>query len=364
MNLTGITRLMQLGILQKVFPGAVLLFSIEQEIIYHRAFGVSDIFSNTPIQENSIFDLASLTKPLATTMGLLKLFENQQLFPDQTLSSILSGFDEMVFDENKSDITVEMLMRHVSGLPAHREYFRKIPLNSSDKQQKLRQMVLSEHLEYTPGTRQVYSDLGYIVLSLIIETISEMRLDRFLSETVYTPLGVQDLFFIDIEFMEHILTDRMDRLVSTENCPWRKKVLKGEVHDDNAWIAGGIEGHAGLFGDAESVHAVCCECLTAMKGKPTRNIDAGYFSTLIKPNNPYPMAAGFDRPSKTGSSSGRFFSEKSIGHLGFTGTSFWIDPEKSLIVILLTNRVHPSRDNNSIRGFRPLIHDLIVQSVI
>ena len=215
-----------------------------------------------------------------------------------------------------------------------------------------------------PGENQIYSDLGFIVLAWIVEMISERRIDKFVYEQVYKLIGIDDLFYID-NFMPHSFSkDLYERIVPTEKCPWREKLLRAEVHDDNAWAVGGIEGHAGLFGDAFSAWQLSMEIMKALNGKETKALDSDLMQKLMVTTKESDFIAGFDTPSKCGSSSGKYFSGKSIGHLGFTGTSFWIDLKKSIIIIMLTNRVHPYRKNEKIKLFRPQIHNLIMEQII
>lgn len=224
------------------------------------------------------------------------------------------------------------------------------------------QLVLSEPLTALPGARQVYSDLGYMLLSKVIRIVTQTRLDQFVRTHVYQPLGIDDLFFI------HVAAPSMHmdqtRLVSTQNCPWRGRVLTGEVDDENAWVSGGIQGHAGLFGSAAAVYRLCLEMLQAVKHQSPQVLDPGTVARFIQKYPGHTHVAGFDTPSQTGSSTGRYFSALTVGHLGFTGTSFWIDPDTGAIVILLTNRVHPSRSNWKIKKFRPAIHDCIARCIL
>ncbi|MDA3790848.1 MAG: serine hydrolase [Desulfobacula sp.] len=257
-----------------------------------------------------------------------------------------------------------MLLRHTSGFPAHREYFKKIIKANENPRQYLRYLLVHEALENIIGERQVYSDLGFMVLSWIIEEISCQRLDRFVSKQIYSPLEIDDLFFLETGPKSKKFKLYQQKIVATQECPWRKKVLVGEVDDDNAWAAGGIEGHAGLFGNAGSIYKLCFEIIKALQNKPTRVLRPDIIQNFVSRKNKHDMVAGFDTPSKEGSSSGKYFSKSSIGHLGFTGTSFWIDPETGLIIIFLTNRVHPLRSNEGIKKFRPQIHDLIFSELI
>ena len=217
-------------------------------------------------------------------------------------------------------------------------------------------MIQAEPLDAEPGSVQVYSDLGYMVLAWVVEILSGQRLDSFVSDHIYTPLGLTGLFFMDLSAPTKKNTSLM---VSTQDCPWRQKLLTGEVEDENAWAVGGIEGHAGLFGDALSVHQLCCEIMDIVQGRGTKVLDPGVIQTFVQKEPGRDRVAGFDTPADQESSAGRYFSKASLGHLGFTGTSFWMDPESGQIAVLLTNRVHPSRENLKIKEFRPWIHDLI-----
>ncbi len=378
MKASAISRMMEAGVQNSIFPGAVLLCAKGHEILYHEAFGVADLGTRSRMQKDSIFDLASLTKPLTTAMAMSELVKIGRVSLDTVLGDVIHG----VKDTPKEDISIDMLLRHTSGLPAHREFFlsiikEKLPKenpggknpgrkNCGEKnggqenfrpRQLLRNLILAEPLVNKPGIQQVYSDLGYMFLSWVIESLSKQRLDRFSQENIYSPLGIQDLFFIDLG-MERPLAVK-NRLVSTQTCPWRGKTLTGEVEDENAWAAGGIEGHAGLFGDAPSVYIICCEILNAIKKNPTIILDPKVIESFVRKEQGQDMVAGFDTPSRFHSSTGRFFSRETVGHLGFTGTSFWLDPNSQLIVILLTNRVHPSRANEKIKKFRPQIHELV-----
>jgi CubicO group peptidase (beta-lactamase class C family) len=352
-----VTHLMAQGIKENVFPGAVLLCARRDEILYDQAFGVADLRTRRPVATGDLFDLASLTKPLATAMALMVLVKQGQVDPDATLKDLLP----VTAGTPKAGITLDMLLRHTSGLPAHREYFRQA-VSRSDPQQTMDHLVLSEPLTSLPGQNQVYSDLGYMLLDRVIREVTQTRLDRFVRDHVYQPLEIDDLFFVDLAAPP--LPEMQSRLAATQNCPWRGRVLKGEVEDENAWVCGGIQGHAGLFGSAAGVYRLCLEILNAMEQRPTRVLDHAVAATFVQKYPGHTLAAGFDTPSRTGSSAGQYFSPRTVGHLGFTGTSFWIDPDSGVIVILLTNRVHPSRANQKIKAFRPKIHDCIARCLL
>ncbi|MBU3951334.1 MAG: serine hydrolase [Proteobacteria bacterium] len=343
--------MMTQGVTELVFPGAVLLCAREGDVLFHGAYGVADLTHQQRMQKDAIFDLASLTKPLATALALSCLIKKGRVSLGTLIGDLIPG----VFQTPKANISIDMLLRHTSGLPAHREFFFSMVKENDRPRNLLRNLIVAEPLVAEPGYQQVYSDLGYMFLSWVIEILSGQRLDRFVIDHLYAPLDIRDLFFIDLDKAPM----GKDRLVSTQACPWRRKTLTGEVEDENAWAAGGIEGHAGLFGDASSIHTLCCEILNALCCKPTRLLDPDIMACFVQKEQGRDMVAGFDTPSKINSSAGHFFSPSSVGHLGFTGTSFWLDPKSGLIVILLTNRVHPSRSNQKIKAFRPKLHDLV-----
>lgn len=343
-----------------VFPGAVLLWASREQVLYQKAFGVTDLRSGTPVALNTVFDLASLTKPLATALAVADLISSGQLSRKTYLKDALPAARET----DKANITIDMLLRHRSGLPAHRPYFKSLPapVPGMAAGKRLRRLVLEEPLEYAPGSKEIYSDLGFILLAWVVEYLSGSRLDIFVNDRIYAPLKIYDLFFNPLG---SVLTDRPVKgktpfvFAATSHCSWRGKMIHGEVEDENAWAAGGIEGHAGLFGTAGGVHRLCRPILQALENKETKVLNSSIIRGFADKNSGMVRPAGFDSPSEENASSGHFFSKRSIGHLGFTGTSFWIDPDNGLIAVLLTNRVHPSRENIKIRKFRPRLHDLI-----
>ncbi len=350
-----IRQAVEAAISKRVFPGAVLLCALDHRIVFHEAFGMADLFENRKMQKHSIFDLASLTKPLATTLALAKLMEKGKLSLDQQIGTILAQFQ----NTDKAGITIDMLLRHRSGFPAHRHYYLDLIHSKKEPRPYLRDLLIKEPLESGIGEKEVYSDLGFMVLAWIIERVSGERLDRFVTHEIYAPLEIDRLFFMELSPGNEKFKVYQGQFASTQHCPWRKRVLRGEVDDDNAYAVGGIEGHAGLFGDALSVYRLCSEILKVLQGKPSTVPAQDIIKTFVKKDKGFERVAGFDTPSKHESSSGHFFSEFSIGHLGFTGTSFWIDPIGGWIIVLLTNRVHPSRSGEGIKKFRPRIHDLI-----
>ena len=350
-----VVEAMERAVRGSVFPGGVLLASRGPDILFHQAFGVADLGTGEPVSNGTLFDLASLTKPLATTMAVLDLVQQGTLRLEHPLGALLPG----VAGTDKANITVDDLLRHRSGLPAYHPYYKTlVGFPPPERRDRLRSLILNEPLVHETGRKELYSDLGFILLAWVTEVLSNRRLDRHLGERIYGPLGLDRLGFREVG------TPLEKGVAATENCPWRKRVLKGEVHDDNAWAVGGVEGHAGLFGTASQVWILLKEILDGVSFEATRVIDGDLIRRFAAREPGFERGAGFDTPSGAHSSSGRFFSADSLGHLGFTGTSFWMDPVKSIIVVLLTNRVHPVRSNEKIRNFRPVIHDLMMEMLV
>lgn len=349
-----VDRLMANAVNERVFPGAVLRVSCCQSVVFENAYGTRDLNSGSPVAADTVYDLASLTKALSTAPAFMVLVQNGSVSLESSLASLLPEFAR----GEKRHITVGQLLTHTSGLPDYRPYYIALAdLPFHQRGNALKRMLISEPLVNPVGTRTLYSDIGYMILAWIVERISGMSLPSFVGHSVYEPLGINELFYIGDD------NHRMDGPVyaATEDCPWRKKILNGEVHDDNAWIMGGGCGHAGLFGTARGVDQLLGEYLDVYHGLiSSRVFEQRVLRHFLSECGDTRRTPGFDMPSREGSSSGSCFSTSSVGHLGFTGTSFWMDLEKKVRVILLSNRVHPSRDNMKIRTLRPLIHDAVM----
>ena len=338
------------GLQQGVFPGAVLLVARNGRLLFHEACGKADIFSGEDVTTETLFDLASLTKPLATALCTMTLVDSGILRLDDRLGDRVAAFAET----DKADVTVAHLLRHTAGLPEYRPYYEILvgrPVQA--RRSHLQKLLVEERRVTAVGEKTRYSDIGFLVLQQVVETVARKGLDALARERIYAPLCLETLHFPRMS-----PPFALARYASTERCPWRKRVLRGEVHDDNAWAMGGVAGHAGLFGTAEEVWRLCQFLLDAWTG----NEGAGIFSPkmvrfFLESQKPGERVLGFDIPDPVNPSCGSRFSSRAVGHLGFTGTSVWIDPQALLIVVLLTNRVHPSRENQKIRAFRPLLHD-------
>ncbi len=351
-----ISQVMQNALKDGVFPGGVLLAAKKGRVVFLEAFGHSRLTPERPMTIDTVFDLASLTKPLATSVAAMILIQEGKMDLDQTLGNTVRDFS----DTDKKGLSVRQLLCHTSGLPDYQPYYKRLlNLSPNDAKTSLRKLLVAEPLIHKPLKICLYSDLGFMILEWLIEEVAGEGLDSFIGKDLYEPLGLKNLFFNPIPQIKN------RPYAATEDCPRRGKILEGEVHDDNAYAVGGVAGHAGLFGTTRAVYTLLQELLDTYQRKTNSDIlHPDTIQAFFKRQSDVgSWALGFDTPSRPDSSSGKYFSDKSVGHLGFTGTSFWMDLNKDLIVVLLTNRVHPRRDNEKIKLFRPILHDKIMEMV-
>jgi beta-glucosidase-like glycosyl hydrolase/CubicO group peptidase (beta-lactamase class C family) len=349
-RLDSVRRLMQSAVRDSVFPGAVLLAARNGLIVMHEAFGQMgyDSFAR-PMPLNAIFDLASVTKVVATTTACMLLYERGLLDLDAPVQRYLADFA----GPEKEKVTVRHLLTHSSGLVAYRRYFA-----DTHPPGEMIKIILHEPLENPPGTKTVYSDLGVILLGKIVEKISGQPLDAFCHQQIFSQLKMGETFY-------NPPPQLLERIAPTEWDIWRGRVVHGQVHDENAYALGGVSGHAGLFSTARDL-AIFLQML--LNGGAYENV------RLLKPETVSlftgrqnlvagsSRALGWDTADGT-NSAGHLMSPRAYGHTGFTGTSVWGDLEKNLFVILLSNRVHPTRNNQHIISFRRTLHDAVMRAV-
>jgi CubicO group peptidase (beta-lactamase class C family) len=317
------------------------------------SYGYSGRYSQfEPVDNKTVFDLASLTKPLVTVLSILVLLTEKKI----TLSDSLAGFFNLSQPWQK-DIHILHLLEHSSGLPAHREFFKElITLPMEKREGVLTKRILEEEAEYLPGEGEVYSDLGYILLGKIVEKVSGEPLDIFWENKITGPVGLKNELFFNRNEKGKYLT-----FCSTGYCQWSNKELYGLVNDDNCRSIGGVAGHAGLFGSVKAVLEFCSILLKIYEGSyahPNLSFNLIKDRIFVQKGR---WVLGFDTPSGKKSSSGSYFSRQTLGHLGFTGTSFWLDLMQKRVVVLLTNRVLCGGNIEGIQKFRPLIHNIIMK---
>lgn len=335
------------AIQDSTFPGGVLLIAKDGKIIYHNAYGhlTYDIEANNT-KKNTIYDLASLTKVLATTTAAMILVAQNKLELTKPIQSYFPEFK----GENKDKVLVQNLLLHNSGLPAWKKFY-----TFCKNEEEVIQDILNTKLEYEPGSKTVYSDLGMILMGKIIEKISGKKLDEFCKDEIFNPIGMRDTYFNPPEELK-------DRIAPTEfDNYWRMKQMQGKVHDETAYLLNGVAGHAGLFSTAYDISILLQMILQKGFYQGRRFIDSQVVELFTKRfSESSSRALGWDTKSDQ-NSAGKLLSNNSIGHTGFTGTSCWIDKDRNLIIIFLSNRVYPTRENTKIINFRPLLHDAVVQ---
>lgn len=345
-----ITNLMNKGVENGVFPGGILLWggpeNIKNEIPVGRTR--TDWPDAPPVTADTLFDLASLTKPLVTAALSLLFQAEHRLELDTPIGTLLPAARHTFLGE----IPFHRLLSHSSGLKSWAPLYQECSSKNTDPKEALQAAILSLPPAYAPGSRSEYSDFGYILAGWILESVGEDRLDRIFETRVLTPLGIHDAGFRPTD-QGSPLANRV--FAATEAPDEHSRPLCGVVHDEHARFLGGVSGHAGLFATARAVWELSRPWMGAGTLFPTRWLEQ--FQTR---QHGTPWTLGWDTPTEQ-SSSGRHFSSFSIGHLGYTGTSLWIDLQRQIIIILLTHRVHPTRTNNLIRAFRPRLHDRIME---
>ena len=348
-KLQAVYRLLEDSVAARAFPGAVILIAKDGLVVGHSAFGRFTYEDTSPrMQADTLFDLASLTKVVAATTAAMILFEEGRLDLDARVAATIPEFGQ----EGKAPSTIRHLLTHTSGLPGWADLYRTCRGKAA-----FLSRICEMELEYETGTKCVYSDLGIIVLGAVLERCSGMSLDVFSQSRLFGPLRMPDTMFNPPE-------EIWSRIAPTEEVPERGGIVQGQVHDENAFAMGGVAPHAGLFGTAGDLAIFAQMLLNGGEYAGKRIVQK---STIALFTRRQPLVEGEHRGlgwrlwSEDGFS-GRHFSPSSYGHTGFTGTSLWIDPERNLFVILLTNRVHPTRDNTQLLSLRPRIHDRIALS--
>jgi CubicO group peptidase (beta-lactamase class C family) len=336
------------AIAQRAFPGASLAVTYQGRLVASEGFGHFIYDPNsTAIRADTIFDLASVTKVIATTTMAMLLYERGLLDLEMTVNSALPEFGH---EGERSAVTIGMLLAHSSGLPAYIKLFE-----TSRTREELFRAACSTPLVSRPGTKSEYSDIGFILLGKILERVAHESIQSFFDREIAAPLSLpQALFNPPLELATHIPPTEDDR-------SFRLRIIQGEVNDENASVLEGIAGHAGLFAPATD-GAVFAECMLRGGSPILRRETVELFTRRETSPAGTSRALGWDTPSHP-SSSGQYFSQSSFGHLGYTGTSLWIDPERQLSVTLLTNRTWPDRSSQAIKQIRPLVHDAIVEAL-
>jgi CubicO group peptidase (beta-lactamase class C family) len=355
------------GIEQHAFPGASVAITHNGRLVAHKGLGHFTYAPDSPaVKADTVFDLASVTKALATTSACMILYERAQFKLDQPLVELLPEFAGSAGnnDPQRRAVTLQMLLAHSSGLPAYIKLFQ-----TAHTKEDLLKQALAVPLTAAPGTRAEYSDIGFILLGQAIERLTHEPLDQFCQREIFARLNLETACF-------NPPADWKTSIPPTEDDQtFRHRLIQGEVNDENASVMGGVAGHAGCFARALDV-SIFAHCM--LQGSHS---SAGFAREWAEANTPllhretielftrrenFPPGTsrtlGWDTPSQP-SQSGKYFSSRSYGHLGYTGTSLWIDPDRQLSVTLLTNRTWPDRGSQLIKQIRPAFHNAVVEAM-
>jgi len=343
------------AISEKAFPGATLAVGYRGKVSVHGFGKVSYDAKAAATKLDTMYDIASLTKVVATTTLVAKLAEGDFAVPldlDAKIERYLPEWGSGPNEVWRHRVTVRHLLTHTSGLPAFKEYWR----TSKGKADTLGR-IFAEPLEYEPGTKEIYSDLGIILMAEIIERLTGRKLDDLARSYIFSPLGMKDTMYRPPKKLwPQIAPSEIDNQL-------RHRLVQGEVHDENAFAIGGVSGHAGVFSTAPDLAAFCQMLLNGGVYAHQRILRRATIAQFTAPQqlSGGTRTLGWAVPTE-GGSSGHYFSAHSFGHTGFTGTSIWIDPDRQLFVVFLTNRVHPTRENTKIQQVRPALHDAVMQA--
>jgi serine-type D-Ala-D-Ala carboxypeptidase len=345
-------RILQNAIAAQAFPGCSLAVTFRGELAAFKALGrFTYDRASSEVTPANIFDLASLTKVVATTSMAMILYERGLLDLEAAVTAIIPEFTGGSNDGSlRREVTLHMLLAHSSGLPAYEKLF----LQSKTRNAML-QAAFASPLTAAPGTRAEYSDIGFILLGLALERLADESLDVFCQREVFGPLGMSRTTFNPGPTLKQSIPP------TAEDRSFRNRVIQGEVQDENASVLGGVAGHAGLFSSAEDLAIFAHSMLNG--GYPIlRPSTVDFFSCREATPSSTSRALGWDTPSAP-SQSGKYFSPRSFGHLGYTGTSLWIDPQRQLSIVLLTNRTWPDCKNETIKQVRPAVHDAVIEAL-
>jgi beta-N-acetylhexosaminidase len=354
MNRDSLARLdsvMSDAIQDHAFPGGQLLVAKDGAVVYNKSFGSFEYNSKSAkVSASTIYDIASVTKVIATTSAIMRLYDEEKILLDDSVMKYIPEFR----NHDKEKITIRNLLLHNGGLPA----FKRLYLTCKSPEEVLDSVYQTETI-YSAGDSTVYSDFNFILLGKIVENISGVTLDKYADSVFFKPLGMTSTIY-------NPSSSNLKKIAPTEyDSVYRKRLIQGEVHDENAFALGGVSGHAGLFSTSSDLSIFLQMIMNggSYAGKQYLKPETVKLFTTRQGKHST-RALGWDTKTMNGySSAGSLFGEKSFGHTGFTGTSVWVEPEKNIFVILLTNRVYPTRNNSKIMQIRPKVHDAVIKAI-
>jgi CubicO group peptidase (beta-lactamase class C family) len=328
------------------FPGAIAVIGNRDSVLVQYGVGSLDWAASPRPDENTLWDMASLTKVVGLTTALMQLSQAGKVDLDAPVQRYIKEFQ----GPNKERVTLRHLLTHSSGMPAWRPLYKE-----TDSPDAARALAVGTALDTVPGIRMVYSDLGAIILGQVVERVSGEKLDAYLARHVFGPLRMASTRYLPGR-------ELLPRIAPTEYDPWRQRHIRGDVHDENAYSLGGVSAHAGLFSTGHDVARFCRMLLGggALDGVRIVSAETIRRFTTVQDSTLSNRALGWETPNGT-NSAGHLMTRPAFGHTGFTGTSIWVDPSRDLFVILLTNRVNPTRQNLRIGAVRTTLADVVVR---
>jgi serine-type D-Ala-D-Ala carboxypeptidase len=352
----------------RVVPGMVVAVGQAGQTRLLRAYGQRQVEPEpAPATVETVYDLASLTKAVVTSLLAMKGVEDGRLELDRPLG------EHLPLLADRKAVTLRRVLAHAAGFPAHRKFYERLaaPLAPSlDHRRMIIAQAAAEPLVYEPGSCSVYSDLGFILLGALLEERLGARLDALAQRMIFAPLGLSSLGFVDLLAPGARPGPAGREVAPTERCPVRGRMVMGEVHDLNAYAMGGIAGHAGSFGRIADLLQLGFALCAALRGSGpaggaplvSPEVLRMFWQPAGIPGSTWRL--GWDGPAAEGSLAGSLLSRRAVGHLSFTGCSLWIDPEQETCIVVLTNRIHPeARDDPRFRALRPAIHDAALQAI-
>lgn len=329
----------------RAFSGASYAWGTSSSVVESGTIGTLS-WEGDQVEPNTLWDLASVTKPIVA-VSMMKLLEEGELRLDDTIAHFLPDYA----GTDKAAITLRQLLTHSGGIPGQQPLYK-----SAMTAETLMEAVKRLPLRFQPGTSVEYTSQGFMIVSAIIESVTGMSLERTMQETVFGPLGMNQTMFNPPKNLHR-------SIAATEQCPWRGRLVQGEVHDENCVVLGGAAGHAGLFSTTGDLVRLCLTMLRQGDIGGSHYLQPTTVMLMTQNHTPglnLARALGWQAKDKGNSPAGDLFSNDSYGHTGFTGTSVWMDPKADVFAVLLTNRVHPDRTNDSISRIRPIFHNLVI----
>jgi len=347
-------HVLEQGVDSRAFPGGVAVVARRGKLVLEQPFGRLDYEKKSDkVGRETLYDLASLTKVIGTTTTAMILYERGDLVLEKPVRDFIPEFA----GGDKDRVTVADLLAHTSGVLWWKDFYKEF--SGPDAKAKYIRAICELPLDYAPRSKMVYSDLGILLLGEILERVSGRTINALYRDEIFEPLGMTETRYRPGAAL-------LPRVAPTEIDPWRRRLVRGEVHDENALALGGVAPHAGLFSTGKDLATFAQMLLNGGVYGGRRIVKRSTIERFTRRAELSPgssRALGWDTPSEN-SSAGKYFSASSFGHTGFTGTSIWVDPERELMIILLTNRVHPTRENPQIQKIRPAFADAVVEALL